>query len=77
VNVTLLDGSSLEKKIRSRSNVMLDETVMGGAEGLKCRLVAVRADDKLLPPSAEERGRKRVKTHQVSNLSFGMDGTFF
>ena len=47
VNVSLLDGSSLEKKLRSRSNTMLDEIVIVGAEGLRCRLVAMRADDDL------------------------------
>ena len=57
VNVEMLDGTRLEKKLRSRSNNMIDKVVFVGADRLRCRLVAVRADDAL----AAERRRSRRK----------------
>jgi hypothetical protein len=72
VNVTLLDGSILEKKLRSRSNRQLDEIVIVGAEGLRCRLVAVRADDKLV--NKRRRNRRNVSNNAPSQQALTRDG---
>ena len=72
VNVTLLDGSSLEKKLRSRSNKKLDEIVIVGAEGLRCRLVAVRADDELV--NKHRRNRKNASKNTPSQQALTRDG---
>lgn len=72
VNVNLQDGSSLEKKLRSRSNTMLDEIVIVGAEGLRCRLVAVRADDDLA--SKRRRARRSACKNTPSQQAIIRDG---
>ena len=72
VKVLLADGSKLEKKLRSRSNKFIDEEVLVGDEGLRCRLVAARADDKL----AQKRRRNRIKSskNKPSQQSLVRDG---
>ena len=72
VNVTLLDGSSLEKKLRSRSNTMLDEIVTVGEEGLRCRLIAVRADDELA--TKRRRARRKACKNTPSQQALTRDG---
>ena len=72
VNVTLLDGTSLEKKLRSRSNNIIDEEVIVGSEGLRCRLVAVRADDELA--AKRRRGRKKACKNTPSHQALVRDG---
>lgn len=72
VNVTLLNGSSLEKKLRSRSNVMLDEVVIVGADGLRCRLIAVRADDDLA--IKRRRARRKACKNTPSQQAIMRDG---
>ena len=72
VNVTLLDGSSLEKKLRPRSNNTIDEEVFVGAERLRCRLVAVRADDELA--AKRRRSRKKSSKNTPSQQAFVRDG---
>lgn len=71
-SVTLLCGSSLEKKLRLRSNNMIDEEVIVGSEGLRCRLVAVRADDELA--RKRRRARKKSSKNTPSQKSIVRDG---
>lgn len=72
VTVTMKDGSSLEKRLRSRSNNVIDEVVYVGEEHMPCRLVAVRADDKL---AAQRRRLRRKKSKQEpSQQSLVRDG---
>ena len=59
VSITLADGSSLEKRLRSRKCDFVDEVVTVGLSGeFKARLVAVRAPDEV----AQQRRRSRRKT---------------
>jgi transposase len=64
VNVEMLDGSKLEKRLRCRSNNMIDEEVFVGNERLRCRLVAVRTDDKLA--AQRRRSRKNASKNTPS-----------
>ena len=72
VNVVLYDGSSLEKMLRSRSNKTIDEEVFVGAECLRCRLVAVRADDKLA--AKRRRARRKSSKNTPSQQALIRDG---
>jgi IS4 transposase len=62
VSVTTLDGVALEKLLKPRKNKKLDIIVRVGKEGLTCRFVAVRADDKL----ARERRRQRKQNSKTT-----------
>lgn len=72
VNVEMLDGTLLEKKLRSRSNNMIDEVVFVGNGKLRCRLVAVRADDALA--TQRRRSRRKASKNTPSQQSLIRDG---
>jgi hypothetical protein len=72
VNVEMLDGTRLEKKLRSRSNDMIDEVVFVGNEKLRCRLVAVRAGDELA--AERRRSRRNASKNTPSQQSLIRDG---
>lgn len=72
VNVSTLDGIPLEKLLRSRKNNRLDLTVRVGSSGLQCRLVAVRADDKLA--AKRRRERRQNSKNKPSQQTLIRDG---
>jgi hypothetical protein len=72
VNVEMLDGTHLEKLLRSRSNDMIDEVVFVGNDRLLCRLVAVRADDELA--TQRRRSRRKASKNTPSHQALVRDG---
>ncbi len=72
VNVEMLDGSRLEKMLKSRSNHRIDEEVFVGNERFRCRLVAVRADDKLA--TQRRRARRNASKNIPSQQALVRDG---
>ena len=72
VSVKTLDGISLEKILWDKRNNRLDLIVKVGAKGLKCRLVAVRAD--LALAAKRRRDRKKNSKSKPSRQSVVRDG---
>lgn len=73
VKVKLDDATPIEKLLRSRSNTRLDLKVLVGDGQMPCRLVAVRADDKLAAKRRRAR-KKACKNGKPSKQSLIRDG---
>jgi hypothetical protein len=73
VSVTFLDGTAIEKRLRSRANTFIDEEVYVGKCGMKARLLAVRADDDIAAKRRRDRNAKS-KGQQASSQSLVRDG---
>lgn len=72
VTVTTMDGIALEKQLNSRKNTKLDMFVKVGKSNLTCRMVAVRADDKLA--AQRRRQRKQNSGKAPSQKALVRDG---
>ena len=72
VKVSTMNGTPLEKLLKSRKNTQLDMIVRVGDAALECRLVAVRADDKLA--AKRRRQRREASKGKPSQQSITRDG---
>ena len=72
IKVSTMDGKPLEKLLKSRKNTQLDMIVRVGDAALECRLVAVRADDKLA--AKRRRNRRGASKGKPSQQSIMRDG---
>lgn len=57
VKVSRMDRNPLDKLLKSRKNTHLDMIVRVGYAALECRLVALRADEKLATKLEEKEGK--------------------
>ena len=69
--VNLNNDKTLESRLRSRSQDVLDMTVTVGAQKKACRLIAIRADEKVVQRRRSER-RKKAKERGVKPCSKGL-----
>lgn len=70
-NVFLESGKSLEKLLNSRKNDVLDLTVLVGEQRKKCRLVAVRAERRVVDQRRADR-RKRAREKKKAPCRKGL-----